>query len=106
MGTAAFLYDPVMFGDDNGEREEYNRMLRFNSRPRREPRPMYLGPDGRLRQQYNRSDPHENRMHSILRDSRKGSPHGRNGSPHGRNGSLNGRSRSPQGSNLSYSYSS
>ena len=66
QSSAAFVFDPSMFVEDTGEREEYNSMLRFNARPHKESRPLYVGPDGKLHQQINRNDPQKNRMQHIL----------------------------------------
>lgn len=68
MQYAAMLYDPVLFAEDNGERDRLNQMLRANSRPQREARPMYIGADGKLHYKYesNFYDPHQNRMMAIL----------------------------------------
>ena len=69
MHSGALLFDPVFFGEDTGERREYARMARFNSRPQREQRPMYVGPDGQLHYKYDASvnNPHWNRMNMASR---------------------------------------
>ena len=69
MASGALLFDPVFFGEDTGERQEYANMQRFNSRPKKESRPMYIGPDGKLHHRYeggNTYDPHQNRMNAIF----------------------------------------
>jgi len=62
------IFDPVMFGEDTGERREYARMLRVNSRPQKEARPMYIDADGKLQYKYssNALDPHQSRMQAIF----------------------------------------
>ena len=68
LHSGAMVFDPALFGDDTVERKEYARMARFNSRPRKESRPMYIDTEGRLQYKYssNTRDPHENRMQAIF----------------------------------------
>ena len=60
MASNALLSDPIFYGDDSAERQEYAQMQRINSRPPKEKRPMFIGPDGKLHHKHdaNVNDPH------------------------------------------------
>ena len=68
MHNGALVFDPVFFEEDTGERKQYEIMQRFNARPKKESRPMCVGPDGKLHYKYETSanDLHENRMQAIF----------------------------------------
>lgn len=61
MSQSALLFDPVFFGEDTGERQQYNEMQRINSRPKKEARPMFIGADGKL--------------HHKIETTKTGNPH-------------------------------
>lgn len=57
MGVMGMGFDPILFKEDNGEREEHSANIRMNSRPIREEKPMYIGTDGKLYRKYGGGEP-------------------------------------------------
>lgn len=65
MGTMGMHFDPSLFREDSGEREEHAAAQRQNSRPMREAKPMYVGTNGKLYRKYGGGEPsnaHNTRM--------------------------------------------
>ena len=58
--------DPIFFAESNELRS--NTYNVNSSGPKRESRPMYIGPDGRLHYKYDMGDAHQNRMQAIFRN--------------------------------------